>query len=111
MSIATFKKAAAKAQKICEDAATVAALTREYGKEPTTFVFPAAGILYGQLVTSLRHRVSPATQIVREGDNVRVVTTNPTAAVQVLKQFGVATTVDGATLSDVHVDNRDATQA
>lgn len=102
MSIQTFNKSVKQAHRICEDAAAVVELTQQAKNETTTFVFPAAGLLYGQVVTELRNRVSPRVQVALEGDNIRVVTNNPTVCVQALKALGVSVTVQGELLADVH---------
>jgi hypothetical protein len=107
MSIATFQKSVARAHKICEDAATVAALTRMYNNEPTTFVIPAKGVFFGQLVKQLRSLVSPMTTAVQEGETIRITTNNPRAATKVLKQLGVSVTVDGTVLADTHTNNEE----
>jgi hypothetical protein len=108
MSIATFQKSVARAHKICEDAATVSALTRMYNNESTTFVIPAKGVFFGQLVKQLRTLVSPLATAVQEGDTIRITTNNPRAATKVLKQLGVSVTVGGQVLADTHTDSLEA---
>lgn len=103
-NLKSFKKAVGKAQQVVEAAAAaVAELTRQsdLNKEPTTFIFSAQGVNFGQLKTELLNTVSPKTQVVKEGDMIRVVTNNPTACVKALGGLGISAEPSGQVNTDI----------
>jgi len=104
MTLQTFNKSIQSAKKICEDAATVVELTKEMKPQPTTFIFPAAGLNYGQLVTELKNLVSPMIQVSQEGDKIKVVTTNEATLTKALKGLGISVSVDGNVNNDMHTN-------
>jgi len=111
-SLQQYQKVIAKAQatakastKIMEDAATINQLTVSAGPAagPTTFSVPSAGINFGQAKMLIQSKVSPHSDVKREGDNIVITTNNPRAAVNVLRLLGIAVNIDGTVLNNRHL--------
>jgi len=88
-------------------AAAVAELTNQTDagnivSEPVTFIVPATGILFGQLETVFKKSVTPTSELILEGDNIRISTNNPVNACKVLKKYGVIANLDGSVVSSIH---------
>lgn len=96
-----FNETLARARKVHEAAAAATAeLTREMNTDTTTFVLSAQGVNFNQLVLELKKLASPMTDVVKEGEVIRITTTNPAATTKVLRYLGIDAKVDGEVLLD-----------
>lgn len=81
-------------------AAAVAELTSEIMPDEVTFTFAASGVDYNQLVLELRKIAAYNAKAVKEGEVIRVVSTNPIAVTKVLKYLGISADPSGTVTLD-----------
>lgn len=100
-----YMKSVDRANKVIESAvAATAELTRQMNNtNDTTFTFSSEGVNFNQLVYEMRRQADMMATMVKEGDIIRVITSNPTAAVKVLGYLGISVDVDGT----VNLDKED----
>lgn len=95
-TIQSLKTSIGKAKSVVEAAAAATAeLTRQMTPEEQSFVIPSEGVNFDQLVLEMRTQASRDTKVERVGSDIKITTTNPTAATKVLKFLGISAEVNG----------------